>query len=256
MVINFQINLLIKDRWRIETAKNTTPGGFTHKHTLFLTRIVNRTMNSKVCYLLCRDILIAISLATMLLSISCLYCDKSLQKSDATTDSGLHLLSCPKLFQNGESDSYLDLQLSSTSQDKLLKAIEESHQASHMYHTNKRFKSELPSDFGDEIDIEHGFDVNVPAFTDNKNLCDVLQAIIAEQADVADSDSSDGVTVSVSILKLQPDRRENPLLRGVDAVKKSLSRLLVRVGKVKTDASDPTTATENIFDSNPEAIES
>jgi len=180
-----------------------------------------------------RDLFVTLVFVAAFYYLSTFYrVDIPLEKG-GETDPGLHLLSCPQIFKDEGANAYLDLHMSVASQERLLDAIQESRESSHIFHTKKGLKTGVPNSLQTEIDVENGYDVNVPATADNERLCNVIQSILDEQQqhDNSEEDSEEEVSLSVSILKLKNDDKANPLLRGVQLVKASVSNFLIRIRK-------------------------
>ncbi|KAI2493602.1 hypothetical protein MHU86_20926 [Fragilaria crotonensis] len=155
----------------------------------------------------------------------------SLEKSSATSATGYHLLSCPKLFKGRGTDSeskYTNIRLNEQSTAKLMASLENSLGNARVVHAGAKASSESrfqrniakvveESGRGEDIDI------NIPGRSDNKNLCDILQDIMDEQIEMDSGlQPDDGAPhLTISILNLPPENNDSLLLRGSQFIRSS-----------------------------------
>jgi hypothetical protein len=140
------------------------------------------------------------------------------------TEAGLHLLSCPELFEhNNEAsdETFKNLRLSLAASDLLMGALKTSMRHARVVHTGNTNKKNpghfatLSQAISEQIGLgaEQAVDVNVPRRSDNTHLCDVLKKIVEENP--AKEEESN---VTISILKLERRESSSVLLRGAKMV--------------------------------------
>jgi hypothetical protein len=139
-------------------------------------------------------------------------------------DAGLHLLSCPNLFDQveyGTDDRYRNIRLSLEGSELLMGALKDSMAHARVVHTgntNKRnqgpfvaLSKVIAEQFG--LDADQSVDVNVPRRSDSLHLCGVLKNIV-DNDNTGELDSK----VTISILKLEREEEPSFLLRGARMV--------------------------------------
>ncbi len=152
----------------------------------------------------------------------------SLEKSSATSATGFHLLSCPKLFKRRGSDSdnfqskYSNIRLNEQSTAKLMTTLENSlgharvmHAGANV-HSESRFQRNIAK-VVEETARGTAIDINIPGRSDSKNVCEILKDIMDEQIEMdSNLQPDDGAPhLTISILKVNDDNNgQSIFLRG------------------------------------------
>jgi hypothetical protein len=183
---------------------------------------------TKSCVSITCDVLcICVSLTAIYWSAVNIFGQASLDKSTASSGSGFHLLSCPKLFEENGSElnfknKYGNIQLDSESTEKLMNKLKDSLSHAHVLHSGRDNKKGLRTYRGIEAAVKEKtggaeIDINIPTKVDNKHLCGILKEIVDEQIEkdrVMPKDEGDQ-HVTLSIMKL--DSEEDDSLFSVGA---------------------------------------
>jgi hypothetical protein len=148
------------------------------------------------------------------------------EKSLSRTGTGMHLLSCPELFdtkenQNEDANQRLNnIHLRQDLAEKLLSKLQLSLEHARYVHTGKRWfarNDNLPgTDKALRVHGNEDIDINIPRKGDNKMLCETLKEILNNRIGIdQDSDKNkDDEFVTISITQLDDAVNKSMFLRG------------------------------------------
>lgn len=172
-------------------------------------------MSSPRSSVFCDIVCVTLAVVALYMSVSMFMDHMGLERSDASSGSGFHLLSCPKLFESADDTAnYNDIHLSQESTDQLMTMLKESLEHAHVLHTGKDnhgVRRGISQAVEQQIGNDEEVDINVPRKSDNNHLCDILKTILDEQGD---SSTADDGHVTISIMKLETEEQESLFLRG------------------------------------------